>query len=173
MNLPWESVGQQFYTLQLLINCRKRWWPTNLMNHPRAKVPPLLFALGNCCPWGVFSLHVTLSPLVPWFGAAEQWIPWSSPLDQGWLGQHSSFGAPRGRVNVLSPEQGSEDLSQWWNSSKSKNMGKLGPNDIGDQTESGLKQTLEHFILLLWGPQFVGTWFWICSFHSFHAVWLM
>lgn len=71
MSLPWDHFGQQFYTLQLFINCRKSWWSPNQMNHPRARVPPLLLALGISCAWGVL-LSIWLSPFVPWFGATEQ-----------------------------------------------------------------------------------------------------
>lgn len=176
------TVGQQFYTLQLPINCRKSWWPTNQMNHPRAWVPPLLFALGICCPW-VVSLHLTVSPLVTWFGATEQAGSVSHGhfhlTSVGWgsraVLEHAGRTLTQGQGKCVSPWAGiwgSDSGMAAWNNFQSKTMSKLGPNDIGDQTTSRLKLTLELCTLFLWDPHFVGTWAWICSFHSFHAVWL-
>lgn len=83
------TVGQQFYTLQLLINCRKSWWPTNLMNHPRARVTPLSL------PWEFAVLGEFFCPSDCVLTCALVWsnravwkcLPWSCPLDQCWLGQ--------------------------------------------------------------------------------------
>lgn len=152
---------------------------TNQVSHPRAWVPPLLFALGICCPWGVFlfiwlCLHLCLGlekhsrlemctmVISPWpvlAGAAEQF--WST-LVEHWPGQGK----------CASPWAGSGDLTQWClpgTASSQKIWASLVQMTLGTKLSLGWSKLCT---LFLWGPEFVGTWVWICSFHSLHAVWL-
>lgn len=170
----WIYLGSHCWAAVLhpavVINCRKNWWPTNPMNHPWARVPPLLFALGICCPWGVFlsiwlCLHLCLGleqqsslevhPMVisTWpelVGAAEQF--WSM-LVEHW---------PRGRANVLPPEQGSGHLTQQWLSgiaSSQKTWASLVQVTQGTRLSLGWSKHLNTVYcscgdLSLWGPEF-------------------
>lgn len=123
------TVGQQFYILQLLLNCRKSRWPPNqaiLVTECIYCTLPWDFAvLGEFFPpsdCGYIGAFVRSNR------AGWKWIPWLSPLTVCWFGQQSSFGArkldtfgmlaqmvhSRGTANVLLPGQRHGGLNQWW-----------------------------------------------------------